>query len=93
MPSGPLDVERDFEAAADGKAIAKAIAKADADVAMDEGWQERAGSGGLHVRGEPKNMQHICHAVVSRYSRTSLDCIVLIKKNILFKFSLYPTYQ
>jgi len=42
MPSGPLDVERDFEAAADGEAMAKAMAKAKAqahaDVAMNEGW-------------------------------------------------------
>jgi len=54
MPSGPLDVERDFEAAADGKAIAKAIAKADADVAMDEGWKERAGSGDCMCEGSRK---------------------------------------
>jgi len=59
MPSGPLDVERDFEAAADGKAIAKAIAKADADVAMDEGWKGRAGSGVGCARGAEKYATHL----------------------------------
>lgn len=83
MPSGPLDVERDFEAAADGEAIAKAMAKAKAqahaDVAMNEGWIVRrkwwrwdGGDSwrGLHVRWLPKSMQHICPTVFPSYSRT-----------------------